>query len=125
MVRQVNEYPHINVISLYGIQSIDNQQVYLAEIRYQFIHLLGDQVYAWNHTFLLFLKIPQGFADLDPVILIDTDLVKSLVPSPLFPQKGLDLVIIICVNHFNTDTFFFQESPQGMGQFRFPGPRFP
>jgi len=77
----------------------------------------------WDELYILPLY-NLHFPDLNPVVFFQSDLVKSLVSAPLFPQQGLDPVVIICMNDLHPDVVVFQKLPQGVSQLRLPGSGF-
>ncbi len=107
VIGKVNKNPQIYIRGIYGIKAIHNQKVNFTEIGNKFIDLFGYQINAGNHTFLFLLEIPDCLLDLDPVIFIQPDLIKSFISAPLLAQEGLDLVIVIGMNNFNPNVVFF------------------
>ena len=86
LVGKINKNPEIDIGSINGIQAIKYQQVYFTEISNKLIYLFRDKVNAWYYALLFFLEIPYCLSYLNPVVFINTDLVKSFIPSPFLTQ---------------------------------------
>ncbi len=101
VIGEVDENLHIHIPGTDGVEAVDDEDLYLAEISVQLVNFFGDDVNAGDRGASAVAEIFNVLVEKVPVVFVNTDGFIVAADAVFTPIQWMDAVVVVGMENFD------------------------